>query len=54
VIVWDGNGPLIKGIMLLLLMHASDPKDPKGPFLYSTPVNAPRIENTDFFFGVSR
>ncbi len=34
-------------------MRASNPSDPKGPFLYSTPVNPPKIENTDFLFGNS-
>lgn len=35
-------------------MRASNPDDPKGPFLYSSPVRMPRIENTDYFFGVRR
>jgi len=33
-------------------MRVTDPSEPKGPFLYSTPVNSPKIENTDFLFGV--
>ena len=31
---------------------ASNPADAKGPFLYSTPISNPKIENTDFLFGV--
>jgi len=31
-------------------MRTSNPSDPKGPFLYSTPINLPKIENTDFLF----
>jgi Spy/CpxP family protein refolding chaperone len=34
-------------------MRTTNPSDPKGPFLYSTPINMPKIENTDFLFGVS-
>ena len=36
----------------LARMRTSNPSGPKGPFLYSTPINMPRIENTDFLFGV--
>ena len=32
-------------------MRTSSPSDPKGPFLYSDPINTPTIENTDFLFG---
>jgi len=35
-------------------MRASNPADPEGPFLYSTPINMPKIEDTGFLFGVSR
>jgi hypothetical protein len=35
----------------LTRMRASNPSDPKGPFLYSSPINMPKIENTDFLFG---
>jgi len=35
----------------LARMRASNPADPKGPFLYSTPIAMPRIENTAFLFG---
>jgi len=35
-------------------MRSSNPSDPRGPFLYSTPISMPRIETTDVFFGVSR
>lgn len=35
----------------LAKMRQSNPSDPKGPFLYSSPINTPRIENTDFLFG---
>lgn len=33
-------------------MRVTDPKDPKGPFLYSTPINSPDTGNIDKFFGV--
>jgi len=33
-------------------MRTTNPSDPKGPFLYSTPIPMPKIENTDFMFGV--
>jgi hypothetical protein len=36
----------------LMRMRASDPSTPKGPFLYSSPMNMPKIENTDFLFGL--
>jgi len=36
----------------LARMRGSNPSDPKGPFLYSVPVNLPKIEITDFLFGV--
>ena len=36
----------------LARMRATDPSDPKGPFLYSTPIATPRIESTAFLFGV--
>lgn len=32
-------------------MRTSNPSDPKNPFLYSSPINMPKIENTDFLFG---
>ena len=35
----------------LTRMRTSNPSDPKGPFLYSSPINMPKIENTDFLFG---
>lgn len=31
-------------------MRAHDPADARGPFLYSTPVQNPRIESTEFLF----
>jgi Spy/CpxP family protein refolding chaperone len=31
--------------------RTSNPSDPKGPFLYSTPIRTPKIENTEFLFG---
>ncbi len=37
----------------LARMRTSNPSDPKGPFLYSTPINMPKIENTDFLFGAA-
>jgi|WetSurMetagenome_2_1015567.scaffolds.fasta_scaffold26324_3 hypothetical protein len=33
-------------------MRSADSDDPKGPFLYSTPISMPRIGSTDIFFGV--
>ena len=36
----------------LARMRTSNPSDPKGPFLYSSPINMPKIEKTDFLFGV--
>jgi Spy/CpxP family protein refolding chaperone len=38
----------------LIAMRKVDPTEPKGPFLYSSPINAPRIDDTDRFFGVKR
>jgi Spy/CpxP family protein refolding chaperone len=36
----------------LARMRTNNPADPKGPFLYSDPIDMPKIENTDFLFGV--
>jgi Spy/CpxP family protein refolding chaperone len=36
----------------LLAMRTSNPSDPKGPFLYSSPMRNPRVDKTDFLFGV--
>jgi hypothetical protein len=36
----------------LARMRTPNPSDPKGPFLYSSPIHMPAIENTDFLFGV--
>jgi hypothetical protein len=36
----------------LAMMRTTNPADTKGPFLYSSPVDMPEIENTDFLFGV--
>jgi len=36
----------------LARMRTSNPSDPKGPFLYSSPINMPKIQNTDFLFGL--
>jgi hypothetical protein len=36
----------------LARLRTSNPSDPKGPFLYSSPISMPKIENTDFLFGV--
>lgn len=38
----------------LMAMRKIDPTEPKGPFLYSSPISMPKIENTDAIFGVSR
>ena len=38
----------------LAKMRTANPSDPKGPFLYSSPINMPKIENTDYLFGVKR
>ena len=35
----------------LARLRTSNPSDPKCPFLYSSPINMPKIENTDFLFG---
>jgi hypothetical protein len=35
----------------LAKLRTNNPSDPKGPFLYSTPVEAPKIGNTDALFG---
>ena len=35
----------------LARLRTSNPSDPKGPFLYSTPINMPKIASTDFLFG---
>ena len=34
----------------LAKLRATNPNDPVGPFLYSTPIKTPRIENTAAFF----
>ena len=34
----------------LARMRTTNPSDPKGPFLYSTPIDMPEIENTDSLF----
>ncbi len=34
----------------LARMRTSNPADPKGPFLYSSPIDTPEIEDTDFLF----
>ncbi len=36
----------------LARLRTTKPSDPKGPFLYSSPIKMPKIENTDFLFGV--
>jgi hypothetical protein len=38
----------------LARMRTSNPSDPRGPFLYSSPITMPKIENTDFLFGTRR
>lgn len=38
----------------LVRMRASNPADPKGPFLYSTPIGMPVNQDTGKFFGVAR
>ncbi|MDR3458767.1 MAG: hypothetical protein P4N60_15060 [Verrucomicrobiae bacterium] len=35
----------------LAAMRTINPLDPKGPFLYSSPIAMPKIENADFLFG---
>jgi len=37
----------------LARMRHDNPSDPKGPFIYSSPVRMPKIENTDLLFGVT-
>ena len=34
----------------LASLRTTNPSDPKGPFLYSSPISMPAIENTDFLF----
>ena len=34
-------------------LRTTNPSDPKGPFLYSTPISLPQIENTDLLFGAA-
>lgn len=36
----------------LLSMRSVDPNQPKGPFLYSSPIPSPKIGNSDIFFGI--
>lgn len=36
----------------LAKMRTNNPSDPKGPFLYSSPINNPKIIDTGFLFGV--
>ncbi len=38
----------------LSAMRKVDPSEPKGPFLYSAPIQMPQIENTDYLFGVGQ
>jgi len=38
----------------LVAMRKVDPTEPKGPFLYSTPISMPKVEDTDRFFGAKR
>lgn len=38
----------------LTAMRQVDPSEPKGPFLYSTPIALPRIDNAEAFFGTRR
>ena len=35
----------------LARLRTTNPSDPKGPFLYSSPIAMPEIANTDFLFG---
>ena len=34
----------------LAALRNANPSDPKGPFLYSSPISMPQIEITDFLF----
>ncbi|MEI7613623.1 MAG: hypothetical protein WCK63_11975 [Betaproteobacteria bacterium] len=38
----------------LVNMRKVDPTEPKGPFLYSSTINMPRLDDMDRFFGVRR
>jgi hypothetical protein len=38
----------------LARMRTTNPADPKGPFLYSDPIDTPSIPDTDFLFGVPK
>ena len=33
-------------------LRTTNPSDPKGPFLYSSPIHTPEIEKADFLFGL--
>ncbi len=35
---------------MLAGIRTTNASDPKGPFLYSTPISMPNIGNTDFLF----
>lgn len=35
-------------------LRNDNPNDPKGPFLYSSPIRQPAIPNTDYLFGAKR
>lgn len=37
----------------LAKLRTINPADPRGPFLYSDPIDQPRIASTDFLFGVA-
>lgn len=38
----------------LAAMRPSDPAAHRGPFLYSSPIKMPKLENMDFLFGLQR
>ncbi|MEI7431382.1 MAG: hypothetical protein WCL27_13085 [Betaproteobacteria bacterium] len=39
---------------ILMSLRKVDPSEPKGPFLYSSPINMPRLDDLDRFFAVRR
>ncbi|MBF0434882.1 MAG: hypothetical protein HQL77_05855 [Magnetococcales bacterium] len=38
----------------LMAMRKVDPNEPKGPFLYSSPIAMPKVDDADRFYDVKR
>jgi hypothetical protein len=47
-----GQSLTVQQKQTLTSMRIFNPADPKGPFLYSTPIENPKIASTNFLFGV--